>query len=128
MSKKYDIIADLRRSFDEDSSAFKVFYEEIESSPDIYKMVTEKILELKNILATDNNYLAKALASYIRYNIEDFHHKYLSDEMMRELNPLIRNAIFTMLEDLKENRYLKISTHISLNMPDYWEDCEYISI
>lgn len=127
MAKKYDILADLARSYDKDSAAFKMFLEVIESSPETSKMASESILALKEILATDNNYLAKALAAYIRYHIEDFHHNYLSDEQMRELNPLIRNAIFTMLEDMSKGRYFKISGLLRLNLPDYWEDCEYIS-
>jgi len=41
----------------------------------------------------DNNLLAKLIAAYVRNNIEDFHCKYLTDAQMKELNPLIRNAI-----------------------------------
>lgn len=75
-----------------DSSAYKMFSEALKTSPEANKMVTESILKLKKVLATNNNYLAKALAAYVRYHIEDFHSKHLSDEQMRELNPLIRNA------------------------------------
>ena len=37
-------------------------------------------------------YYAKYIAIVIRNAMEDFHHKYLSDEQMKELNPIIRNA------------------------------------
>lgn len=50
---------------------------------------------------SDNNRLAKCIASYVRNGIEDFHVDYLSDEQMRELNPLIRNAVYTFLVDFK---------------------------
>lgn len=53
-------------------------------------------------LLCDNNRLAKAVAYYIRNGIENFHVNYLSDEQMRELNPLIRNAIYTFLVDFKQ--------------------------
>lgn len=50
---------------------------------------------------SDNNRLAKCIASFVRNGIEGFHADYLSDEQMRELNPLIRNAIYTFLVDFK---------------------------
>lgn len=126
MTKKYDILADLERSYGNDSETYRMLSEALNSSSEVKKMAKENILSLKKILSTNNNYLAKALAAYVRCHIEDFHHKYLSDEQMRELNPLIRNAIFTMLEDMSEGRYFKISGLLRLNLPDYWEDCEYI--
>lgn len=77
-------------------------------------------------LDEDNDYLAKTIAAYVRMNIEDFHHKYLSDEQMKELNPLIRNAIYTFLEDWTNGHFSKIWGTRMLNCPEYWEDCEYI--
>ena len=127
VAKKYDILADLERSYSTDLSAYKMYSDALKTSPQGSKMLSDNILTLKKVLATNNNYLAKALAAYVRYNLEDFHSKHLSDEQMRELNPLIRNAIFTMLEDIAEERYFKISELLRLNLPDYWEDCEYIS-
>jgi hypothetical protein len=35
------------------------------------------------------------IAVVIRNAMEDFHVKHLSDAQMRELNPIIRNAVFT---------------------------------
>lgn len=127
MAKKYDILEDLKRSYGEESSVYKSFYDAMKSSPEVLKMATENILALKKVLATNNNYFAKALGAYIRCHMEEFHGKHLSDEQMRELNPIIRNAIFTMLEDISCGRYFKISGLLRLNLPDYWEDCEYIN-
>ncbi|MCM1140959.1 MAG: hypothetical protein NC453_20505 [Muribaculum sp.] len=63
----------------------------------------QQSLEYLQGLATefigDKNKIAKAIAVYLRNQIEDFHVKYLSDEQMRELNPLIRNAVFSFLMD-----------------------------
>ena len=39
--------------------------------------------------------LAMYVAMAVRNAIKDFHHKHLSDEHMKELNPIIRNAICT---------------------------------
>lgn len=58
-------------------------------------------------LKTDLNFRAKVIASYVRYNIEDFHCQHLSDKQMRELNPLIRNAVYTALCDLENGGLLK---------------------
>ena len=39
----------------------------------------------------------KYIAIVVRNAMEDFHCKHLSDEQMKELNPIIRNAIYTAL-------------------------------
>lgn len=126
MAKKYDIIADLKRSYPEDSAAYKTMFEAISSSQDALTMVLHGIESTKGALES-NNFFAKALAAYVRYHMEEFHGKYLSDEQMRELNPIIRNAIFTLLEDISESRYFKIMGCLNLNLPSYWEDCEYLN-
>lgn len=41
--------------------------------------------------------MAMYIAMVVRDEVEDFHAKYLSDAQMKELNPLIRNAICTAL-------------------------------
>ena len=40
---------------------------------------------------------AKYAAIVVRNAMEEFHCKHLSDEQMEELNPIIRNAIYTAL-------------------------------
>lgn len=54
-------------------------------------------------MITDKNRIAKAIAVYLRNKIEDFHVKYLSDDQMRVLNPLIRNAIYSFLIDFGDH-------------------------
>ena len=61
----------------------------------------------------------------VRNAIEDFHCRNLSDRQMRELNPIIRNAIFTAIyamTKLKESktadRYLRFVRSL---IPEYWE-------
>lgn len=54
----------------------------------------EILLEKGKQLINDKNNLAKSIAVYIRNKIEDIHAEHLSDDNMRTLNPLIRNAIY----------------------------------
>lgn len=74
----------------------------MEMSEELMGKAKEYLGTLAKDLLHDNNRLAKAVAYYVRNGIEDFHVKYLSDEQMRELNPLIRNAIYTFLVDFKQ--------------------------
>jgi hypothetical protein len=74
---------------------------------------------------------AKCVAMVVRNAMEDFHTKHLSDEQMRELNPIIRNAIYTasyafdnMHHSDKAEQY--IMYHMSM-IPPYWEDCEFLT-
>lgn len=41
------------------------------------------------------------ISMYIRNEMEDFHEKHLSDEQMKELNPIIRQAVYNILTFLK---------------------------
>jgi hypothetical protein len=50
-----------------------------------------------------NQLQAKYIAIVVRNAMEDFHSKYLSDEQMRELNPIIRNAIYTALYTINDH-------------------------
>lgn len=77
-------------------------------------------------LENDLNFKAKAIAAYVRMHMEDFHHKHLSDEQMKELNPIIRNAIYTFLVDEAQDDVIDISSTCRLNLAPYWEDCEYL--
>lgn len=74
----------------------------MEISEEEKKKATEFFKPVAKELLCDKNRLAKAVAYYVRNSIEDFHVKYLSDKQMRELNPLIRNAIYTFLVDFKQ--------------------------
>ena len=70
------------------------------------------------------------IAMVVRNAMEDFHHKYLSDAQMKELNPIIRNAVFTALYAEKtiaeSNRSLEfVSYHMEM-IPNYWEQPEFL--
>jgi hypothetical protein len=79
--------------------------------------------------------IAKFLAMCVRNNMEDFHCEHLSDEQMRELNPLIRDAIYTGLHALeykmkKEGHEKDAATQFvnfqCLLIPKYWEDPKFM--
>lgn len=76
-------------------------------------------------LKNDLNFKAKAIAAYVRYNMEDFHAEgNLSNDQMKVLNPIIRNAIYTFLQDESDGNTFAISSVCNFNLPPYWEDCE----
>ena len=70
--------------------------------------------------------LAMYLASVVRNAMEDFHCRHLSDEQMKELNPIIRNAIYTALYARENyNRSLAAKGFVDFSVrliPDYWEE------
>ena len=63
--------------------------------------------------STEAQELAMYLASVVRNAMEDFHCRYLSDEQMKELNPIIRNAIYTA------QSFVDFSVRL---IPSYWEE------
>jgi hypothetical protein len=69
---------------------------------------------------------AKYIAMVVRNAMEDFHTKHLSDAQMKELNPIIRNAIYTALYALELHSVFWraesfIRNHASM-IPTCWED------
>jgi hypothetical protein len=63
--------------------------------------------------------------------MEDFHCAHLSDAQMKELNPIIRRAIYNTLRHLyfltkgtTTQRRVAVQElhHLLLLLPDYWED------
>lgn len=68
---------------------------------------------------------AKILAMVVRNAMEDFHCEHLSQAQMAELNPIIRNAIYTGLQAMwyykksEKARYF-VDYHLQA-VPDYWE-------
>jgi RecB family exonuclease len=71
---------------------------------------------------------ARYLAMVVRNAMEDFHGQYLSDAQMKELNPIIRNALCSALYALenyeKSERARKfVDFHWQL-IPSYWEEPE----
>lgn len=78
--------------------------------------------------------IAKVIAMEIRNSMEDFHVKQLTDEQMKELNPIIRNSIYSALVLLKyagdesdvaknQNAIAGVS-RLLIMVPKYWEEPE----
>ncbi len=73
---------------------------------------------------------AKYIAIVVRNAMEDFHCTNLSDEQMKELNPIIRNAIYTAIyayETHKQSDRSKefVDYHL-MSIPKYWEEPELL--
>jgi len=73
------------------------------------------------------DFCAKTIAAVVRNQMDGFHVKHLTDAQMEELNPIIRNAIFTALIHINENPEV-MSLYGKLYIPDYWEDCELVRL
>lgn len=76
--------------------------------------------------STEAQELAMYLASVVRNTMEDFHCRHLSDEQMKELNSIIRNAIYTALY-ARENygRSVAAQSFVDFSVrliPSYWEE------
>src|SRR5438105_7111719 len=72
--------------------------------------------------------MAMYIAMVVRNSMETFHCKYLSDEQMKELNPIIRNAICTALYaseiyDKSIGAKAFVDFHVR-SIPKYWEQPE----
>ena len=97
----------------------------------LLKQLSENPESIKENLGTpirmDENKTAKLIAAVVRNSMENFHVKYLSDKQMEELNPIIRNAIYTAIVKMRENP-MSMYAYYQMYVPDYWEDCELLSI
>ena len=73
---------------------------------------------------------AKYIAIVVRNAMEDFHCKYLSDEQMKELNPIIRNAIYTAIYAYETHKQSDLSRQFVdyhlMSIPQYWEEPELL--
>jgi hypothetical protein len=76
--------------------------------------------------STETRERAMYIASVVRNAMEDFHCRHLSDEQMRELNPIIRDAIYTALYAYENyNRSLAAQSFVDFSIrliPNYWEE------
>lgn len=73
---------------------------------------------------------ASYIAMVVRNAMEDFHCQHLNDEQMRELNPIIRNAICTALHafnhDDGANAAARFVDYNIRMIPGYWEKPELL--
>ena len=75
-------------------------------------------------------YTAKCIAMVVRNAMEDFHVGCLSDAQMAELNPIIRNAIYTALyamrhnDDPEANEFMRFAERL---IPSYWEPPRFLA-
>lgn len=88
----------------------------------------EKLFRLR--ATADMKAFSKYIAMVVRNAMEDFHCKHLSDEQMKELNPIIRNAIYTAIyayEAIGKSEMSKdfVEYHL-LSIPKYWEEPELL--
>ena len=65
------------------------------------------------------------VSMYLRNAIEDFHVAHLSDEQMKELNQLIRQALYdivSIIEDDYDSRKGQLLMSLLVDsIPSYWE-------
>lgn len=71
------------------------------------------------------------IAVVIRNAMEGFHVAHLSDAQMRELNPIIRNAVFTALHATQSIGWSQAARsyveYQSQHIPPHWEQPELLS-
>lgn len=76
-------------------------------------------------LAEETRKLANYIAMVVRNAMEDFHHEHLSDDQMKQLNPIIRNAVCTALHAFENYEHAdEAGRFVDFNMrmiPRYWE-------
>ena len=75
--------------------------------------------------------MAMFLAMIVRNAVEDFHHRHLSDQQMKELNPIVRNAIYTGLQALRHydrsEGARSFADFQKMLIPKYWEQPELLT-
>ena len=75
--------------------------------------------------------MAMFLAMVVRNAMEDFHHRHLSDQQMKELNPIVRNAIYTGLQALRHydrsEGARSFADFQKMLIPNYWEQPELLT-
>jgi hypothetical protein len=81
-------------------------------------------------LSEANEQMAKYVAMVVRNALEDFHCEHLTDEQMKQLNPLIRNAIATALHafdhyERSAAAHEFVDYHFR-SIPKYWEQPEML--
>ena len=84
-------------------------------------MKTQQMQEL----AEETKTFAMYIAIVIRNAMEDFHCEHLSDDQMKQLNPIIRNAVCTALHTFqnyerspRDRQFMDFQLRL---IPKYWE-------
>ena len=81
-------------------------------------------------LLIEDQKLASYIAMVVRNAMEDFHCEHLTDDEMKELNPIIRNAICTALHAFncyEQSDAAASFVEFNLRMvPTYWEPPELL--
>jgi hypothetical protein len=87
---------------------------------------TKKASKKAVVSSTETRERAMYIASVVRNAMEDFHCRHLSDDQMRELNPIIRDAIYTALYAYGNyNRSVAAQSFVDFSIrliPNYWEE------
>ena len=75
--------------------------------------------------------LACMMAMAVRNAMEDFHCDHLTDDQMKQLNPIIRNVLYTALHShfhYSESDAAKAYFDYNVRMiPNYWESPEFLA-
>ncbi len=75
--------------------------------------------------------LASYIAAVSRNAMEDFHCEHLTDEQMRQLNPIVRNAVCTALDAFNNYEQADAAARfVDFNfrmIPKYWEEPELLN-
>ncbi len=84
-------------------------------------------MKKKEPIVLQEKEVSKIIAMFVRNEMEDFHVKHLSDEQMKELNPIIRNAIYsTFMLLVKVQKGDRVATEqldfLYKMIPSYWEE------
>ena len=79
----------------------------------------------------EDQQLASYIAMVIRNAMEDFHCRHLTDDQMKELNPIVRNAVCTALHAFNNCEKADAAARfVAFNfrmIPDYWEQPELLA-
>jgi hypothetical protein len=78
----------------------------------------------KPTLSKEIQDFAMYVAMVIRNAMEDFHCEHLSDEQMRQLNPIIRDAVATAVHAFEHPRVEAAQQFVQFHLlciPGYWE-------
>lgn len=78
-------------------------------------------MKVTKLMQEKNEFVVNFIAMCVRNCMEDFHVEHLSDEQMKELNPLIRKGILSALLALGSDDYKCFRKLNTAMIPDYWE-------